>query len=274
MPLQARLHHLALTSPTPRELAAFYAEAMGGRLSARGDGWRLEGTARTLLVLPGPRNAAAFAAYACDSYQLRAVAGRLDAASWPYEPLATDLFAKGSICVADPDGNRLVFGTPRSGDAAEFGGLTGRLQHFVVASQNPERLLCFYEDVLGFALSDRVVDEAGELRAAFLRSGEEHHSFACFRASRDRIDHHCYETEDWQGIRDWSDHLAARRIPLKWGPGRHGPGNNLFVFFHDPDGNWVEISAELEHVAPERPAGVWPHEQRTLNLWGPAPLRS
>jgi len=35
---------------------------------------------------------------------------------------------------------------------------------------------------------------------------------------------------------------------VKWGPGRHGPGNNLFVFIHDLDGNWVEVSAELEHV--------------------------
>jgi catechol 2,3-dioxygenase-like lactoylglutathione lyase family enzyme len=274
MPLRARLHHLALTSPSPRELAVFYAEAMGGRLSGRGDGWCLEGTARILLVLPGPANTAAFAAYACDPSQLRSVAMRLAAAGWPSETVPTDLFAEGAICVADPDGNRLVFGTPLRGGEADFPGLSARLQHYVVASRDPGRLLRFYEDVLGFALSDRVVDEAGELRAAFLRSGEEHHSFACFRASRDRIDHHCYDIEDWQAIRDWSDHLAAKHIPLQWGPGRHGPGNNLFAFFHDPDGNWVELSAELERVAPDRPAGVWPHEQRTLNLWGLAPLRS
>ena len=61
---------------------------------------------------------------------------------------------------------------------------------------------------------------------------------------------------------------------MKWGPGRHGPGNNLFLFVHDPDGNWVELSAELEVVAPDRPTGTWPHEERTLNSWGSAPLRS
>jgi catechol 2,3-dioxygenase len=60
---------------------------------------------------------------------------------------------------------------------------------------------------------------------------------------------------------------------LMWGPGRHGPGNNLFIFIEDPDGNWIEVSAELE-VVHDRPAVDWPHERRTLNLWGPAILRS
>ena len=50
--------------------------------------------------------------------------------------------------------------------------------------------------------------------------------------------------------------------------GRHGPGNNLFIFIEDPDGNWIEISAELE-VIHDRQVKVWKHEPKTLNLWGP-----
>jgi len=60
---------------------------------------------------------------------------------------------------------------------------------------------------------------------------------------------------------------------LMWGPGRHGPGNNLFVFIEDIDGNWIEISAELETVI-GRPPKNWPQEERTLNLWGKAIMRS
>ena len=58
-----------------------------------------------------------------------------------------------------------------------------------------------------------------------------------------------------------------------WGPGRHGPGNNLFVFIEDPDGNWIEISAELE-IIQDRLIKDWPQEEKTLNLWGKAILRS
>jgi catechol 2,3-dioxygenase len=45
------------------------------------------------------------------------------------------------------------------------------------------------------------------------------------------------------------------------------------VFIADADGNWIEVSAELE-VIYDRPTKEWPHEERTLNLWGPAILRS
>jgi len=55
--------------------------------------------------------------------------------------------------------------------------------------------------------------------------------------------------------------------------GRHGPGNNLFIFIEDPARNWIEISAELE-VVHDRAAQVWPHEEHTVNLWGRGILRS
>ena len=87
------------------------------------------------------------------------------------------------------------------------------------------------------------------------------------------MDHHSYEAGEWNAIRDWCDHFASMNIELMWGPGRHGPGNNLFVFVEDPDGNWIEISAELE-VIHDRPSNDWPQEERTLNLWGKAILRS
>jgi hypothetical protein len=54
---------------------------------------------------------------------------------------------------------------------------------------------------------------------------------------------------------------------LFWGPERHGPGNNIFIFTEGPDGNRIEISAELE-VVHDRPVKTWPHEERTLNLGG------
>ena len=168
----------------------------------------------------------------------------------------------------------MLFGIPRGGSPDPPGCLTGRLQHVVVASRDAARLSNFFQTVLGFKLSDNVVDDQSELKTAFLRCSEEHHSFAVFQASMDRFDHHCYEAGEWGLLRDWGDHFARHHVRVEWGPGRHGPGNNLFLFVHDPDGNWLEISAELEIVAPDRPVGQWRHEQRTLNSWGTAPLRT
>ena len=131
----------------------------------------------------------------------------------------------------------------------------------------------FHVEALGFAITDRVVATDGSLRTIFLRSSPEHHSLAFFLSAESGIDHHSYEVGDWNAIRDWCDRVAARRIPIVWGPGRHGPGNNLFAFIADPDGNRIEISAELELVD-DRPPRDWPHEERSLNLWGRGILRS
>ena len=114
----------------------------------------------------------------------------------------------------------------------------------------------------------------GDTTAAFFRSDEEHHSFACFRARVRKLDHFCFETNEWNDIRDWADHLATMHLPIGWGPGRHGPGNNLFFMLNDPDGNAFEFSAEIERIGHDVDTREWPHEQRTLNSWGSAWMRS
>jgi catechol-2,3-dioxygenase len=276
--LRASLHCLALHSPDPGALAAFYARALGLQLHARPDGWFGQAKDRRLLFQAGPAKTLGFAAYAVEgSADLATLTERVAAAGVQTEASPTDLFEE-ALCVRDPDGNRFVFGTPRrTRDEPAFSGAAARearLQHVVFASPQAVRLAAFYQTVFGFQLSDEVLDDAGEVRTSFLRCSSEHHSLAVFQTSQSRLDHHCYEAGDWGLIRDWGDHMARERIPLVWGPGRHGPGNNLFMFVHDLDGNWVEISAELEIVRPDRPVGVWPHEERTLNSWGHGLLRS
>ena len=116
--------------------------------------------------------------------------------------------------------------------------------------------------------------EPATRKVAFYRSDPEHHSFAVFSASEVRSDHHAYEAADWNAIRDWADHMASLGLKIWWGPGRHGPGNNLFFMIEDPDGHKVEFSAELELMPKDVPFRTWPHEDRTLNLWGSAWMRS
>lgn len=268
----AQLDHLARHSPEPERLARFYAGLLGDRLERLDDGWAVRGRGRTLLVAPGA-GVPWYALRMQDGAQLARYRSELEARGVPLEPSPTPLFGAEAFSVVDPDGRRIAFGL-RAERAAETGGLPGRLQHFVCATTRLEEMLAFYRDRLGFAESDRVVEDRSALAACFLRSDPEHHSFAAFRAPESRADHHCYETTGWMDIRDWADRAASLGVRLWWGPGRHGPGNNLFFMIEDPDGHKVEFSAELEHMAPEAPYRTWPHEERTLNLWGPAWMRS
>ena len=79
---------------------------------------------------------------------------------------------------------------------------------------------------------------------------------------------------EWNDIRDWGDRFAKERITLFFGPGRHGPGNNLFFMVVDADRNRLEFSAELELAPADREAGVWPQSEHTLNSWGRAWMRT
>lgn len=273
--LDGRLFHIELMSPNPEALAQFYSELYALPLRQRGNEFICGDAQRVLLFSRGPAGTLRNGGYAvANEASLEALKARLAAHAIACEPADPDLYQTGAVALRDPDGNRISFGLPQREAIAASGPLPGRLQHLVVGSTDAQRMVDFYANVIGMRISDRVLDEEGGLRTCFLRTDHEHHSFAVFQTSECRLDHHCYELNEWNDIRDWGDRLAARRIFVKWGPGRHGPGNNLFLFFHDPDGNWVELSAELERVSEERPIGNWPHEERTLNSWGQGLLRS
>ena len=263
----ARLHHLRRDSPKPEQLARFYGELLGDRVAPLPDGsWLVAGRGRCLVVGKGPAGSVPyFALQLQDGIHAEGYRRRCNA-----ESFSSPLFADGAFAVTDPDGRKAVFGVPR--EDSSVNGLPGRLQHFVCATQRLPEMLEFYRG-LGMIESDHVLEKSA-LSAVFLRSDPEHHSFAAFRAPESRPDHHCYETTGWLDIRDWADRMGRLRIPLWWGPGRHGPGNNLFFMIEDPDGHKVEFSAELELMPRDAPHRTWPHEQRTLNLWGSAWMRS
>ena len=253
----ARLHHLRRDSPDPERLARFYGGLLGDRVERVGEQYLVSGPERRMLIGEGKAGSVPYFAF-------KASPGK-------GEPFKDPLFLDGAMALRDPDDRRVVFGIPKE-EESPSAGLPGRLQHFVCATTRLNEMVEFYRG-LGMIESDRVLD--GELLAAcFLRSDPEHHSFAAFRAPESRPDHHCYETTGWMDIRDWADRMGSLRIKLWWGPGRHGPGNNLFFMVEDPDGHKVEFSAELELMPREMPHRTWPHEQRTLNLWGSAWMRS
>lgn len=277
-PLRATLFELGLNSDAPEKLAEFYHRALGYEFEPSSD--RILGKAleRRITILPGAPKTLAYAVYAVpDVSQIDALELRLRAAGVASRRIDKEGLEPGAILCADPDGNQLIFGIAQAArPLADHPNSMrpARIQHVVFATVQIEKLLDFYCRVVHFTLSDRVRDDQGQLRTAFVRCSHEHHSLAIFAAGVSRLDHFCHEAGGWDLIRDWADHFASLRIPLKWGPGRHGPGDNLFIFVHDPDGNWVEISAEMENVKPDRPVGDWPHAEYTLNTWGIGMLRS
>ena len=270
----AYLHHLCFESPNPEKLSDFYGKIMQMKPQSIGaKAWLCSGKNRQILIKEGMKNRLEFAAFSCrDEEGLNLLKERVKEEGIDVINLQPDLFQNDSISIVDQDGHNISFGLSKPNMNAESV-LNGPLQHLTFSTLNVEKFVDFYVGKLGFCISDRVLHSNGNLATCFVRSNHEHHTVACFKSDRIGVDHHSYEAGEWNAIRDWCDHFASMNIELMWGPGRHGPGNNLFVFVEDPDGNWIEISAELEGIH-DRPSNDWPQEERTLNLWGKAILRS
>jgi catechol 2,3-dioxygenase-like lactoylglutathione lyase family enzyme len=277
----AELDHIRFDSPDPHALAAFYGAAMGMAAAPLGDGsYLVHGRQRRLVIGPGAARANPYNAFALrDRAQLETYRRYVEARGVVPLPAPTPVFDDGAFAACDPDGRLAVFGLPKpdfaalSPAAGPAAPLPGRLQHVVVATARLPAMMAFYGDALGFLVSDIVhtgkeTGPVGETNVCFLRAGIEHHSFAAFRAPEAASDHHAYETTGWGDLKLWADHFATLSVPLWWGPGRHGAGNNLFFMVKDPDGNNLEISAELEHLERGQPGKAWPAGGRAINLWG------
>ncbi|MDO9403202.1 MAG: VOC family protein [Polaromonas sp.] len=274
MELQASLKSIHLHSPDPAGAAHFYAQVFDMK-SVNNDNqtWICHAPGRQLLFSSGPANQLNYAHFAfADPAVWQAFQFRTAVASEGAPGNLEGLPAKAFV---DPDGNRIIFTGPADvKDKPEETVPPAVLQHLALRSADVERLAHFYTDILGFVLSDSVRGPDDSLRACFLRSDNLHHALALFASSTSCFDHQSFEVPDWASMKIWGDRMAGFRVPIVWGIGRHGPGNDVFFMVRDPDGNLVEISAELEHCLAGRPAGSWPHEERTLNVWGKAIMRS
>ena len=269
------LHHLEIQSNNPDNLAKFYSTAMNMQINKITNQKIIcNGPSRKIIITQGHNKTLSYAGMVCRSEKnLIGFRKFLVMNQVSIKQFKSEIYKTGSFSIQDPDDNIICFGVLNDNEKLYSEGINGPLQHLTFTSENVEAFQNFYEKKLGFDVTDRVVKSDGKLATCFTTSNHEHHTIACFKSVKKGMDHHSYEAGEWNHIKTWCDHLASHDIQLMWGPGRHGPGNNLFIFIEDIDGNWIEISAELETVH-GRPTKNWPQSERTLNLWGKAILRS
>jgi 2,3-dihydroxy-p-cumate/2,3-dihydroxybenzoate 3,4-dioxygenase len=150
-----------------------------------------------------------------------------------------------------------------------------RLGHVNLKATAPPVAAAYYQDVLGFRLSEQIGDGL-----FFLRIVTEHHNLGLRPGERGEVHHLGFEVTGWHVYEPILDHLSALDLRVEYGPGRHTPGNNLFTYLCDPSsGLRVELFADMGHIAegsghePKR----WEAGDRmtkTLNRWGPTPPES
>ncbi len=117
-----------------------------------------------------------------------------------------------------------------------------QLTHVVLNTRDRDAATRFALEVMGFKLSDRT-------RAmSFVRCDRTHHSVAFADSELSTLNHLAFEMASIDGVMRGIGRMRDHGHKLAWGPGRHGPGNNVFGYWVSPFGAVIEYTAEVERV--------------------------
>ena len=180
---------------------------------------------------------------------------------------------KGTVCEV------FAAQTPIGGPEPVAGIGPIKLGHLAFVVAEPKRFADFYSRVLGFRVSDWIQDWF-----VFMRCGPDHHTINFVHGKRTQMHHVAFELKDWPQVQSACDFLGMKKIPFIWGPGRHGPGHNIYTYHRNPDDQIIEMFTELDKMLDEKLGYFEPrpwhrdHPQvpkvwQTMptDLWGPPP---
>lgn len=161
-----------------------------------------------------------------------------------------------------------LFTGMEEGQRLPEGDRVSKFEHVSVKARRLGPIERFIERGLGFRFSDRL-----GRTASWWHCDADHHGMAIVFGPRPELSHYAWTAPDLNAIGRICDRLAARGQKLIWGPSRHGPGNNLFAYFHDGAGAMIEICAEIAAMPPEGDyqARQWPGGLGAINQWGGPP---
>jgi catechol 2,3-dioxygenase len=158
------------------------------------------------------------------------------------------------------------------------GGCGLRLDHVQLLTPHVNEALDFYMK-LGFWLTEYVATDDEHIRAVFLQRKGNPHDLVFFHGDGPRLHHFAFVAPETQHMLRACDIAGELGFGAKVerGPGRHGPGHALYVYFRDPDGHRVELfnthyqvmDLENEPVRwdPADPAAAYPWGMPARGQW-------
>ena len=147
------------------------------------------------------------------------------------------------------------------------------MSHVVLNSREPKRLAAFYQNVLGLEISDSYERDL----LVFMRCDQpQHHCLGIAPSPSDGLNHFAVDCGNVDGLMRAVSRMRARGHDPIWGPGRHGPGGNIFCYFEGPDGIVPEFTCDLLQIGDEyhHQPKIWARTPENGNVWlsgGPSP---
>ena len=167
----------------------------------------------------------------------------------------------------DPEGRNtaIVCGVNDHANTADRPDRPRKLSHVNINAGDSDATFACYRDALGFKLTDTT------RRLRFLSCNADHHSMVLGFAGGPTLNHIAFEMPDYELVMRGAGRMRDDGRGLEWGPGRHGPGNNVFCYFLGPEDMPVEYTAEMQQVDDNHRAKTpdeWKWPPGRLDYWG------
>jgi len=270
------LRRVGITAPDPESLAEFYQQVWGLTVTDRRDGAiYLRGTGgehHLLVISRGAHSSVRLVGLGLrDAAAVDETVARLSANSQvrivsPPSELA-EPGGGYAVQLADPDGRIIELSAEvTTVDPQDPDGRLRpvKLSHVVLNSPRSDAYADLLVDALGFRLADEMP------HMSFYRCSADHHSVAISRAPHASLNHIAFEVPSYEDVLRGIETMGEHGFDTVWGPGRHGPGNNVFGYFRAPNAQVIEYTAEVEQIGPDddRPARMWlPEDIRVNDPW-------
>jgi catechol 2,3-dioxygenase len=135
-----------------------------------------------------------------------------------------------------------------------------RMDHVLVTAEEVGESTRFYSGVLGFRVTEQLLDGNGHQIGTWMERSHTPHDLAVVVGPNGGLHHFAYWLDDWDHIRSAADILAYNGISVDVGPTRHGITRGSTIYFFDPLGTRNEVFTGGYRPDPDFPTITWTEE--------------
>jgi catechol 2,3-dioxygenase len=301
--LIAQLAHVEVTTPTPESSAAFFNNVLGLEESGRAGqsiyyrGWG-EFFHHSLQLTEGPVPAITHTGWRTEGPQeLEACVRRLDAVGcgmgWQKPTVGHgaayrfrspggqihEVFWESQRYIAPPELAPVVPNRPQR--YVTRGAGARRIDHVTFNTDDPLRDARWFHETLGFRVMEYAkLDHADLVVTAFVSSTPMSHDLGLVLDAVDRTgklsgmsgraNHVAFWVDSREDVLRTADLYLEAGLNIEYGPGKHGVGENMFLYVREPGGMRVELfSGGYMLYSPDIFPFEWKVSQGSLNVWNP-----
>jgi catechol-2,3-dioxygenase len=139
-----------------------------------------------------------------------------------------------------------------------------RIGHMLMFTPDYEKAEEFFSSVLGLRTTDRAKG-----KVSFMSAGDglrDHHCFGLVPSTHRGYQHASFKVESIDDIGFGAWRMRNAGYKETFGPGRHALASNLFHYFRDPWGSWIEYYADMDRITDAWQCRDW---NELPYVWGP-----